>query len=328
MKATMSETLEPNPHIDDNTKPPVGSTSATSPPQKEGIFARTLKFGETGFPFVKSLTVFGFVGTLIGAYFQNISTYEDKVSALAKEDLAAATLIFKDAASALSIPLSLQERLVSSYYDAVERGRDTDPNTSELRSAHALAAAYGEAYTSLREKINLLAHEAASYLDWPSDPKHDPAKAISPTADPIHASSLAAYHFSCEEHMPDFDKPGSLQDLKNDDGRVIKLDWFSAKHHIYTIYSCFNRVHYLMKPVRDWISNTPVDATEKADLLERKALILNRLNNQVVRFNSFVGLAMNEIEQIRVRYRPGGFLCSLPGVREISGKKCDPISTS
>jgi hypothetical protein len=44
-----------------------------------------------------------------------------------------------------------------------------------------------------------------------------------------------------------------------------------------------------------------------------------------IRLNAFMSRAMNEIEGIRVRYRPNGFFCSVPGAREIMGQKCTPV---
>jgi hypothetical protein len=40
---------------------------------------------------------------------------------------------------------------------------------------------------------------------------------------------------------------------------------------------------------------------------------------------------MNEIERIRVKYRPGGFACHIPIVREAIGlvsEKCTPVRTA
>jgi len=39
-------------------------------------------------------------------------------------------------------------------------------------------------------------------------------------------------------------------------------------------------------------------------------------------------LAMHKIEQIRVKYRPDGYLCSVPVMREFMGKTCMPVQTA
>ena len=40
------------------------------------------------------------------------------------------------------------------------------------------------------------------------------------------------------------------------------------------------------------------------------------MNTEVVRVNDFMSRAMNEIEGIRVKYRPTSFYCDLPGVSQ------------
>src|SRR5262249_29823009 len=150
VKTAMSEGLETSTHRQDKATPPVDGPSTSTSSEKGGILRKALRFTEGEFTFLKSLTFLSIFGTLIGAYFQYLSTYQDKVSTLAKEDLAAATSIFTRASTALSVPLSLQERLVLGYYDAIKNNVDTDPASSETRSAHDLEVAYEGAYTSLR----------------------------------------------------------------------------------------------------------------------------------------------------------------------------------
>ncbi len=41
-----------------------------------------------------------------------------------------------------------------------------------------------------------------------------------------------------------------------------------------------------------------------------------RLDKEVIRLNDFMSRAMNEIEGIRVKYRPTSFYCDLPGVSQ------------
>jgi hypothetical protein len=38
-----------------------------------------------------------------------------------------------------------------------------------------------------------------------------------------------------------------------------------------------------------------------------------RDSNQVLRLNAFMSLAMFDIDKIRIKYRPNGFICSVPG---------------
>jgi hypothetical protein len=64
---------------------------------------------EGEYSFLKGLTVLSVFGTLIGAYFQNLSAYENKVAAQAQADLTAATQTFAEASSALAAPLQSAE---------------------------------------------------------------------------------------------------------------------------------------------------------------------------------------------------------------------------
>jgi len=284
---------------------------------------------EKEFAFLKGLALVSLLGTLIGAYFQNVSSYEDKVSAQAKDDLAAATQAFTDASNALSTPLSLQERLIFGYFDAVDQKVDGDDNAYVTKNARALDAQYEEAYMALRESIDLLTQKMEIYLDWPSDAQHDPAKNVAPTADPINVSALGAYNFDCETQMPGFGPKTQLLALPDPQKKnpALLVDWYSTKHNVLTIYYCFNLTHEAIRALREWAAKDQPGADERSALIGRKQMIETRLNNQVLRLNAFMGLAMNQIDQIRAKYRPNGYLCSVPGVREALGKTCAPIQT-
>jgi hypothetical protein len=229
----------------------------------------------------------------------------------------------------LSIPLSLQERLIFGFYDAVKQKIDTDGNAYGTKSARAMIGGYESSYAALRENINLIGKKMEIYLDWASDLNRDPAMMVSPTADPISTSSLGNYNFDCDKDMPSFEKNKSTLLLKDKTGHVLNVDWNSAKHNVLTIYYCFYTIHDAMKPVRQWASSDPVGASEQGSFIKQESAIKDRLANQVMRLNTFMGVAMNEIEQIRVKYRPNGFLCNVPIVREVVfSKRCMPVRTS
>ena len=84
------------------------ATSQDPENQKSSPIKRALLATEGKFAFVKGLTFIGFLGTLIAAYFQYLTAYEDKVATQAKEDLTAATAAFTDTSTALSVPIMLQ----------------------------------------------------------------------------------------------------------------------------------------------------------------------------------------------------------------------------
>jgi hypothetical protein len=299
------------------------SESGDGGARKSSILALFLK-GGLGVTFV------GALGTLIGAFFQNLSAYEDKAAAQAKDDLAAAAQTFTEASSALSVPLSLQERLVFGYYDAVDQNVDGDDNALVTKNARAIDAPYEAAYTSLRENINLLAQKAEIYLDWPSNPKHDPTKSVPPTQDPISSSALGTYKFDCDNNMPVFTGSNTTTKLPSPsgDGSQLIVDWYSAKHNILAIYYCFNIINSTMKPLREWAAHIPPAPAARSSFLGRKSALEAQLTKQVLRQYAFMGLAMNEIEQIRVRYRPNGYQCSVPILRGLLGQRCTAFRDS
>jgi hypothetical protein len=51
------------------------------------------------------------------------------------------------------------------------------------------------------------------------------------------------------------------------------------------------------------------------------------MSNQVLRLNAFMSLAMYDIDKIRVKYRPNGYLCSVPILRSAFGNRCTPVRT-
>jgi len=320
-------------------------TSSTAAPGGEqpqhGIWQslkRVLISAETDFAFVKSLTFIGFLGTVIVAYFQYLSAYQDKVAAAAKDDLTAATSAFTETSTALSVPLSLQERLVFAFRDAVNEKVDANDDAYVTKSARAIYTGYDEAYTTLRENIDLLARKTEIYIDWASDFNHDPNASNPSIADQITVSLLGTSNFDCDKDLPFANgttvqlKDRSGVPLKDKSGNPLQVDWYSAKHHVVTLAYCFDDTHKLVEPARQWASKSQVNPVRKADLLNpQKIDLAGRLNNQEGRLNAFMSLTMDAIDQVRVKYRPDGFFCHVPIAREAIGlfsRACTPVRTS
>jgi len=291
------------------------------------------------FAYFKGLSFVGFVGTLIVAYFQYLSAYQDKVSTQSKEDLAAATSAFMETSDIFSTAITLQQIVFFDYKDAIQNNLDRDDNAMATKNARDAYKNYDGARTSLRQKIDVLARKMEIYIDWPSDLRHDPAKPAMLGADPMTLSELGAYQFDCDKYMPNFstgfdDIPAPENLLKQaSKPQPLRLDWYSAKHHLLALDYCFQTSHAALKIPRQWASNSSVDAAARArfiteDNLERAQ---NNLDQLVLRLNAFMSLAMQRIEEIRVRYRPNGFLCHIPMVREGIGLfslRCSPIRTA
>jgi hypothetical protein len=302
------------------TAPPDGTTAKPAGRRSVGQW---LLATETGFSFVKGLTFISFAGTLIAAYFQYLSAYQDKVAAAAKDDLAAATATFTDTSTALSVPMSLQERIVFAFRDAVNEKVDNDDDAYVTKSARVIYANYDTAYTALRENIDLLARKTEIYIDWASDFSHDPNANDPSIADEINVALLGTSNFDCDKDMPFANgssvllKDKSGNPLKDKSGNQLQLDWYSAKHHVVTIGYCIDDTHMLVEPVRQWAAKSQVNAARKADLLNpQKINLIGRLSNQEARLNAFMSLTMDAIDQIRLKYQPNGFSCHVPIVRE------------
>jgi hypothetical protein len=282
----------------------------------------------------KGLTFIGLLSTLVVAYFQYLSAYHNKVSAMAKEDMTAATDTFTRTSNALSTAIILEDQLYLSFKRAAELNASGDGNALTSKRAHDLYTGYEAAATALRENVNLLARKAEIYLDWASDPNHDPSNTIDTLgADPISTSLLGTFGFDCDDDMPSFDKNNHVTAKTTKDGKEIRIDWFSAKHHILTIAYCFDVTQKTwMEIVRQWASQSTLDPDQITKFASSKTAdqLQERLDHEVVRLNDFMIRAMSEIEQIRVKYRPNGFVCSVPGVGQLLTlfKRCTPVPTA
>ena len=288
--------------------------------------------------YVKGFGLFGIISTLLVAYFQNLSAYENKVSTQAKDDLAAAIQTFTEVSNTLSVPLALQNQIIAGYHRAIVANTDSDPNSYETANAHTIYKAYTDAYDSLSENYNLVARKLELNIDWSSDRYRDPAQNSAPTTDRIDMSLLNAYGFDCENNMPSFERQKKDKDgkvIKDKDGKTIDdsritltdpnnkentlaVDWYSAKHNALAIETCFEITHRSMTAVRQWASGGAVDPAAKAAFVDKTFDVFQtRASNQVLRLNALMSLVMFDIDKIRVKYRPSGFICSVPGVSEL-----------
>jgi hypothetical protein len=207
---------------------------------------RTFTWTETELSHVKNLTLFGVISTLVVAYFQYRSAYQDRVATLAQNDITAAAQTFSEASTALSAAVSLQRRLISDFYAAAP-GAYKDDNAYPTTDARAIYKDYMDTYASLHQNYNLLARKAEIYLDWPSDLTHDAAAHTTPTVDPINMSLLGTANFDCEASMPNFDCGKQSVPIKDPiNGKTYTIDWRSALHNVLTIEYCFDVTHQNM----------------------------------------------------------------------------------
>src|ERR1700761_1045894 len=94
------------------------------------------------FTFVANAAFIGALGTVIVGFLQYFSAYQDKVATLAKEDLAVATTALTEALNTVSLPLTLQERLVFAYLAADDDKVRPDERAYAASSARGLVKNY------------------------------------------------------------------------------------------------------------------------------------------------------------------------------------------
>jgi len=256
-----------------------------------------------------TLTVLGAVGTGLISLLQLQSTYQDRVAAVAKDDLNVAAQTFTDASAALAQPILLQQRLIYDFYNANSKKADPGKVPDFTSDAHDIYPGYLSAYTALNDNYAQLAQKAQLYLDWASDPLHNPASSIK-AVDPISIALLGDFDFDCDKNMPSFDQ--TPFPLKKAD-KVLEIDWYSTKHHVLTMVYCLHVTHQGLAVVRQWASTqAAVDKPQMDEANARRDLFEYRSTYNVSRLNSFMNLAMSRIEEFRVRYQPHNFYCVLP----------------
>src|SRR6266436_3691464 len=250
-------------------------------PERKGWRGRLGRFfGKTNrvLSYAKGLPVITLVGSLLVGYFQYLNAYQEKVSAQAREDMAAATNTFIEIANAFSEAQTLQQILFFDFSGALDDNTEASEQALTTKDARGLFPAYEHARKTLRQNSSLLARKAEIYIDWASDFGRDAAQARTPTTDPLTQPLLGAYNFDC-----------------------------------------------------DWASQSDLGPQRKAKFLAEREQTRTELDNQVLRLNAFMSLAMFQMENIRVKYRPVGFVCHIPFVTPIVSlfsNYCTPVRTA
>jgi len=347
----------------------VQSRAAAASGGSEWTRARAFFDGLNGIlSYAKGLPVITLIGSLLVGYFQYLSAYQDKVSAQAKEDMTAATSTFSGIADAFSEAQMLQQILYFDYTAALANDADGDAQAIQTKNAQAIYAPYEHARIVLRQNGDLFARKAEIYIDRASDFGRDPADTKTPTTDPLNELLLGAYNFDCDDaaniphfnmldesgnrlqlapdpppcrHDPTeviFDPPGSYVRLcAKENGKIVAdkpaltLHWYSAKHQLLAMHYCFERLHGQLLPARQWASQSSLSPEQRAKFIAKEANTSDGLASQAVRLNAFMSLAMCQMENIRVKYRPVGFMCHIPFATpfvDLFSNYCTPIRTA
>jgi len=294
------------------------------------------KSGSWGF--VGNAAILGVLGTVFASVFQYISAYHDSVANLAKADLDKGVSTLADTVTALSTPLTLQERLIWDYYLANKDNTDADDTATFHTSAHSIYDDYQKSFITLSADTRFLARKMEIYLDLPGDLNHAAANNSAANFTPINNSNLRTSDFDCDDgkYMPAFGTNSAKLHLKfktteNDSqkpatkdgsGEVLIVNWMSAKDNLVTLEYCFEITHYNMGEILKWASNSADDKREPTKTAVDIQKMKSRAKSQGLRFNDFMSVATFKIEQFRVGYQPNGFFCSLPVISNT--RKCMP----
>jgi hypothetical protein len=345
---------------DDTHKPPQADDVAP----KSAPLRWLWKFNH-GFDVVKGLSMVTVLSSLAVGYFQYLNAYQEKVGSQAKEDMAAATTTFTEISHAFAEVQALQQTLYSDFTRALREKSDTSDKALDTKNALAISERYEKARIALRENIDMLTRKAEVYIDWASDTYRDPAEKRNVNDDPLSRQSLRDSAFDCSDkyNFPAFgnvrveddgtqdrevaddayctiaEKRGVDDHTKPKDAFIRicaspqdrtpkRIYWYSAKHHVLTMHYCFEAAHGRLAAARQWASRSDRDAAKEKEIVEREKEINAQLDDMAGRISAFSSLALYQMERIRVKYRPVGFLCSVPLVRNIPSMNCFPIRTA
>jgi hypothetical protein len=298
-------------------------------------------FVDSELSFVKSLSAFTVLSSLVVGYFQYVSAYQAKVNAEAAHQIADAENTFSDVSSQFSKAITLQQYLFFNYRDALAAKVDGDQNVLPAKAAHAIYQQYDELRTALRENVDLLARKVELNLDWHSNVARDAATVPAIGTDPVTRLALGHYDFDCDsdKYMPSFEPGQSRANIDataavlhdNPRAHALTLDWFSTKHHLLTMYYCFEVDHNRIEAAREWAAASSVSPAAKSKFEKSLTAIQLGFNREAIRLNAFMTLAARRIENIQVKFRPRGWYCHVPVLREIADGltgKCSPIRTA
>jgi hypothetical protein len=259
---------------------------------------------------------------------------------------------------------ALQQALYSDFTRAVRDRSDENDQALATKNARAISERYEKAQIALRENIDVLTRKAEVYIDWASDTYRDAAEKHNVDDDPLSRQVLRDYAFDCSDkyNFPAFGNVHAEDDAPTkqvadseycaiaekrgvddktrpqdafvricagpNDKDAKRINWYSAKHHVLTMHYCFEAAHNRLAAARQWASRSDRDAAKEREIVAREKEINTQLDDLAGRVSAFSSLALHQMERIRVKYRPVGFLCSVPLVRNIPSVNCFPVRTA
>ena len=151
-------------------------------------------------------------------------------------------------------------------------------------------------------------------------------------------STHGTYNFDCDkpQNMPNFNPGESSVTLlvppelrkENPKAQPLTIDWQSAKHHLLTVYYCFDLNHRQIAVVREWASNSSMRPADKDKFLKKVAEVQVSFDHEAERLNAFMTLSTSAIAFINVKFRARSWLCHAPLICEaidLFSRRCMPI---
>ena len=270
---------------------------------------RAFELIDQPFRLATNLTFLGILGSLIGAYVQYNSWWNEKNLARYREELTSAIASYAEISGQISSMINLQQMMYYAYKNAFDHWgpRDQESKLFLTRNGKKTYDDYVISRTALRKQVDVLLGKADLFIDRPisSDSRRIEAfeERILVISD---RDSLRDAKFSCKQHMPDLSMP------KLAIAQTI-INWNSAKDHVGTLYYCLEEIHTALLPVRIWAEAGAIPIiSESAELSTRHTEFKKRMPDVEIdmallttRLRSFISLSTRNIETIRLRIRPG-----------------------
>ena len=330
---------------------------------RSGLFARLMAFDQF-FGLVTRLSLLTGLSTVVVGYFQYLNAYQEKVSSQAREDMALASSTFAEVSTAFSEIQALQQILYADFRKAAKNRADTSKQALVNRNALEISDAYEKARTRLRQNIDVLARKVEVNIDWSSNIYRDPTEKHNVNDDPLNLLLLRDYQFNCSDqtNFPKFgnakaapredvpvtpdetfcasDRKQSIDDTTMpkdaviricpaDKGQAARINWFSARHHVLTMHYCFEKLHDRLDAARQWAAKSDHEAAVRENDIPPGADSIGAdMDDLARRLDAFTGLSVFQLERIRVKYRPTGFVCTVPGLNVFYHDRCQPLQTA
>jgi hypothetical protein len=317
---------------------------------------RSLRKANSVFSYIIGLPVLTMLGGLIVGYYQYLNAYQEKISARAANDVKTATESYTNISKKFSQVQMLQQALFVNVSNALDEGVGADERAMAAKHAKSVSTTYETAWVALIENGDVMARSAETDIDWATDFNRDQKTSHYPNSDPLSRSLLAAYDFDCSDNLPKIapvirERPSNAchaanqqfgaydfstnvcpkRQINSDLDSSVTVHWYSAKHQVLTMQYCLQVLHQRLAKARSWALHSEPSPTAAVAFRAERDQLRKEIDIQAARLEAFMGLALFQIEAIRVKYRPVSFVCHFPFATPIISRwndSCTPVQTT